>query len=268
VYTVASAQVPEPPEGADRIVIVPNAVIVLDGASAFGPANPDPAAYVDCLGNHLRHALTSDPRADLSGALAAAIEATAAELELTPGLAPSSTVAIARWIDDRVDLLVLGDSQITTPLGTVRDSRLDSIGVSERSAYRSRLAGGHGYDAEHRALLVALQTVQAAHRNRPNGYWIAEADPTAAAHAITESHPLSDLPWLVLATDGAYRPLSHLGLSVDPGAVPDELAKLLRACERWEKQVDPAGTRLPRSKRHDDKSVVTLQRSRLPWIAC
>jgi hypothetical protein len=258
VYTVASAQLPEPPEGADRIFIAPNAVIVLDGASAFGPANPDPAAYVECLGSHLRYALTSDPRADLPDALAAAIETTAVELELTPGLAPSSTVAIARWIDDRVDLLVLGDSQITTPLGTVRDNRLDSIGVSERSEYQSRLAAGHGYDDEHRALLVALQTVQATHRNRSDGYWIAEADPRAAVHAITATHAVSDLPWLVLATDGAYLPLDHLGIEVEPTNTPDELAALLRRCARWEATSDPHGTDLPRSKRHDDKTLVAL----------
>lgn len=255
MYTVASAQLPEPPAGADRLFIAPNAVIVLDGASAFGPANPDPATYVDRLGEHLRSTLTTDTRADLTAALADAIAATAFELELTPGLAPSSTVAIARWVDGRVDLLVLGDSQITTPFGILRDSRLDKIGMAQRAAYRSRLAEGHGYDDAHRSLLVALQTEQAKHRNQPSGYWIAEADPAAAGRAIIQAHPSADLPWIVLATDGAYGPLDHLGFDVSKSSTASELVELLARCERWEAEQDPEGRALPRSKRHDDKTV-------------
>lgn len=173
---------------------------MLDGASAFGPANPDPAAYVDLLGARLRDALSDDPHADLTDVLTSAIEVTADEFDLMPGGAPSSTLTIARWVDGRVDLLVLGDSQISTPMGTLRDSRLDNIAVEERKAYRARLAEGHGYDDTHRSLLAKLQTEQASQRNRPDGYWIAEADPAAADNAITQTHPTSTLPWLILAT--------------------------------------------------------------------
>lgn len=262
MYTVTSAQLPEPPEGADRIFITPNAVIVLDGASAFGPANPDPATYVDRLGAGARDALAADPRANLVEVLARSIEATAGELVLTPGLAPSSTVAIARWVDDHVDLLVLGDGQIRTPLRAVTDVRLDAVGVAERTAYRARLAEGHGYDDRHRSLLVDLQIQQAAHRNRPGGYWIAEADPSAAAHAITESHPITEMPWLMLATDGAYRVLDHLGIGVEPTGTSSDLAERLHRCETWESADDPDGMVLPRSKRHDDKTLVALTRNR------
>lgn len=259
MYTVASAQLPEPPEGADRLFVAPNAVIVLDGASAFGPANPDPATYVDRLGSHLRDALVVDPGADLRCGLADAIEATADELGLTPGLGPSSTVAMARWIDDRVDLLVLGDSQITTPLGVLRDDRLDRVATAARAAYRSRLAEGHGYDDRHRELLAELQAEQAVHRNRTGGYWIAEADPSAADHAITKSHPTSAVPWLALATDGAYRLSEFLGIEVDPAATSDQIAAVLSRCVSWEAKSDPGGSRLPRSKRHDDKTLVILR---------
>jgi hypothetical protein len=259
MYTVATAQLPEPPEGADRVFIASNAVILLDGASAFAPDTPDPREYVDALGGHLRDTLNAEPLADLRGALAAAIEAAATDLQLTAGHSPSSTVAIARWSEEAVDFLVLGDSQIATPHGVIRDDRLDNVAPDTRAAYRQRLQAGHGYDDQHRTLLTALQTEQEAHRNKPDGYWIAEADPNAAERALTETHPTRTTPWLILATDGAYRPLDHLGIEVPPSATSAELRDLLRECARWEAESDPAGMLLPRSKQHDDKVIAVLR---------
>lgn len=259
MYTVASAQLPEPPAGADRIFIAPNAVIVLDGASAFAPDTPDPQEYVETLGGLLRDTLTAEPSADLRHALADAIETTATGLQLAPGHSPSSTIAVARWSDDAVDLLVLGDTQITTPGGVLRDDRLASIARDKRAAYQARLRVGHGYDDEHRALLAALQTEQEAHRNKSGGYWIAEADPQAAAAALTAAYPISGTPWLILATDGAYRPLEHLDIEVPTSATDHQLAELLRQCHLWESEGDPRGQRLLRSKRHDDKAIAVLR---------
>ena len=264
MYTVASAQLPEPPAGADRIFIAPNAVIVLDGASAFAPEAPDPTAYVDTLGEHLCASITDDPTADLIDALAGAIETTATALALSPGRSPSSTVSIARWSDSTVDLLVLGDSQITTPHGVLRDDRLDNFATAERASYRDRLRHGYGYDATHLGLLSALQAEQARHRNQSGGYWIAEADPAAARQALTEHHSTARTPWLILATDGAYKPLDQLG--IDAGAIANSaaLAAALRQCENWEANSDPDGREMPRSKVHDDKAIAVLTRSVLP----
>jgi hypothetical protein len=52
---------------------------------------------------------------------------------------------------------------------------------------------------------------QRARRNINGGYWIAEADPAAAHHAITATLGVHDLSWAVLATDGITNPLTHLG---------------------------------------------------------
>jgi hypothetical protein len=259
VYTVASAQLPEPPAGADRIFIAPNAVVVLDGASAFAREAPDPAEYVDTLGAHLHQALTEDPSVGLTDALTAAIETAARDLKLRPGQSPSSTVAIARWRAKSVDLLVLGDTQITTPHGVLVDDRLGAIAKAEQNAYRSRLREGHGYDKKHTTLVSALQTAQASLRNRPDGYWIAEARPEAAAHALAATHPQRTTPWLAIATDGFYRPMSHLGLELSPDATTADLQQLVSYCQRWEDSADPAGALNPRAKRHDDKTVVLVR---------
>jgi hypothetical protein len=161
-----------------------------------------------------------------------------------------------------MDLLVLGDTQIATPSGIYIDNRLGNFATSERAAYRTRLGEGHGYDDSHRELLRALQTQQAQHRNRENGYWIAEAVPDAAFHAMTTTLPVASTPWLVLATDGAYKTMAHLGLDdwdAVAGLEQPELQQLLTDLERWEANDDPLGLALPRAKCHDDKTLASVK---------
>src|SRR5690606_29455456 len=102
----------------DRIFTTPNAVVMLDGASAFLPVPVPSARYADVLGQHIRDALIADPAADLPQTLSRAIEQTRTDLQLTPGTSPTSTVAIARATADGLDMLVLGDTEIITPAET------------------------------------------------------------------------------------------------------------------------------------------------------
>lgn len=262
---VATAMLPGAGSSQDRIFTTPNAVIVLDGASAFVPVEVSPSTYVDTLGRFLIEGLAADPRVPLTELLAQAIERTASVLDLCPGTSPSSTVAIAREDGDGLDLLVLGDSQIATPHGVYVDDRIARCAPAHRAEYRARLAAGHGYDETHRELLKALQREQAQHRNVNGGYWIAEAVPAAADHAITMRASLYETSWLVLATDGAYRPMQHLGIDTwsdvaVKGSI--ELASLLGDLCRWETHNDPEGRELPRAKCTDDKAVAAVRRPR------
>jgi hypothetical protein len=109
-FRIASAMLPDREHSQDRIFTTDNAVIVLDGASAFEPGGASAADYVDHLGEHLAAALRSDPAADLRIALESAIAAIARRLELEPDRSPASTVSIARTVDDELELLVLGDT--------------------------------------------------------------------------------------------------------------------------------------------------------------
>lgn len=259
---VTLAQHPEPPAGDDRAFITSNAVIVLDGASAFAARDVPASTYAQHLGSTMA-ALVDGTDEALTVLLAEAIKTTAASLELTPGgRAPSSTLAVVRWRDDgSVDVLVLGDSQVVIPGEIIRDDRLGPLASAERTAYRTRLENGHGYDDEHRRILAALQAEQLRHRNVPGGYWIAEAEPAAAAHALVRQLSPDEVPWCVLATDGAYKPMEHLGLDDWPtvaGATSDDLAAILRRCQDWE-STDPLGKMLPRAKCHDDKTLITVQ---------
>lgn len=262
----AAAQLPEPPHGADRIVITRNTVIVLDGASAFEPTGVPPGEYASSLGASIAAALEKAPDAPLPSVLAEAITATAAALGLDGGDGcPSSTVAMARLADGTLDLLALGDSCIfygTGPgTGTLTDDRLAELRLPQQRQYRERLAAGGGYGDAHRDLLRALQHAQRLRRNRPGGYWIAAADSAAASHALALTLPATAETWAVLATDGMVNTARHLGLddwSALARSGPAALARLLRHCQDWEQHADPDGRQFPRSKRHDDKAIASL----------
>jgi hypothetical protein len=263
---VRAAQLPRPPAGADRVIVTPRAVMVLDGASAFGPAAVSPAAYAGRLGAELASAIAASPAAPLPQILATAIGATASALDLQDDHGPSSTVTIARLNGGNADLLVLGDSYIAYRSAGVAavltDDRLGRLGLPESRRYRDRLAAGSGYDAVHVATLRDLQIGQRARRNAQGGYWIASANPEAAAHAITCTVPVALLEWIVLATDGAIDTARHLGLD-DWQAIADSdqaaLSALLQRCHHWEENDDPNGWQLPRAKRHDDKAIATVR---------
>jgi hypothetical protein len=254
--TTTTAQVPKG-GGEDRVYVVRDAVVILlDGASAFRPVPVPTSEYVDVLGAHLVSRLVAN--ADLRAVLWDAIDATARQLRLTPGRSPSSTVAIVRTVADQVECLVLGDNLVVFPDQAVTDERLSRIGQQYRERYRERLMAGHGYDQEHRDVLKDLQAEQVRYRNRPGGYWIAEAVPEAAEHAIIVQRPITSTPWAVLASDGAYKPMTHLALADWPrleAADDEELEHILTECERWESEDDPRGIELPRAKQHDDKTL-------------
>jgi hypothetical protein len=262
---IATAQLPGPPRGADRVAVTGNAVVVLDGASAIEPAGVPPGVYAGHLGAAITAALSADPGAGLRDVLAAGIAATAGELGLAGNACPSSTVAMARVSGSRVDLLVLGDSFIFydtgSGTGVLTDDRLGELRLPERQRYRERLAAGNGYDDTHRDQLRALQREQRKHRNRPGGYWIAEADPAAAWHARSLSLPAAGTRWAVLATDGTVNTARHLGLDDWPALAHSgtgALARFLEHCQDWEIRCDPAGERFPRAKRHDDKTIASI----------
>ncbi|MGV9724935.1 PP2C family serine/threonine-protein phosphatase [Nocardia beijingensis] len=260
---VVTAQLPADSDE-DRVVVTRRAVVVLDGATSHGPDVPPAALYVDILADHLCRMV--DAETALSDVLREAIRSTAEKLDLQPGAAPSSTVAIARLDGDAVDFLVLGDSPIIAggsdgSVRTITDTRLADLRFPESAAYRERLGRGSGFDERHRGLLRSLQRRQRANRNREGGYWIAEADPEAASKAVTLRTPVDDIDWVVLATDGAASPIAARGISwIDVARLDKpELDDLLARCHDWESSVDPDGRYQPRSKRCDDKTIAVIR---------
>jgi hypothetical protein len=248
---------------ADRVFVTKNAVIVLDGATAFAPVDVDAGDYAATLGAHIANQLEAKPTADLSSVVAQAITATVQDLRLISARsAPSSTVSILRCRDRFADLYVLGDSPIHYGTGQTQqvlaDNRIADLHLPGRDRYRARLAAGEGYTDRHRAILTGLQDSQRMYRNRPGGYWIAETDPVAAQHAHVIAVPTRRISWAVIATDGASDIIDHRrrpDWRVVSQFNSENLFELLRELECWETNVDPDGCDLPRAKRHDDKTL-------------
>ncbi|MFD6138871.1 hypothetical protein [Promicromonospora sp. NPDC060271] len=248
----------------DRYVIGDQFAVVLDGATSFaGDRSHDPGWYAEQLGRVLSVVLP------LGGALTDAVEEAIRAVRdthgLTPGTTPTSTIALARWSDDALETYVLGDSYVvvlhsdgTEAVHT--DERLDSVATRERARYQEGLAAGHGYGEEHRATLMELQAEQARHVNRPGGYWIAGAEPAAGQHGLTSSEPRAGVTAVVLASDGVDV-LRHPGATTWGGVYkaanehgPERVLRQIQDAE----DTDPNGSRWPRAKLHDDKTLVAV----------
>ncbi|MDQ0377792.1 protein phosphatase 2C domain-containing protein [Amycolatopsis thermophila] len=230
---------PRPTE--DHVVVLDHAVAVLDGATSLDPALPSGGWYAERLAARLARELTGDD--DLRTVLRRAIAGVADAEGLQPGRSPSSTVAILRWTADRVDSLVLADSPIVA-FGQTVDLLADSRLVTLRRAGKLRT----------REAVRAL-------RNHADGFWVAEADPAAADHAIIRSWPRAALGAVILATDGVSCGVDDYGLFTWTEALQLARAKGVDAvldAVRAAEDSDPGARRWPRVKRHDDQAMVLV----------
>ena len=264
VMHVWIAQLPHPPDGADRVVVMPGAVIVLDGASAFGPAAVSPATYADRLAPRSPRPSTPVRPGRFRRSWPPPSPRPRSHWACHDHDGPSSTVAIAARRRGHGRPALLGDSYIayrSAAPAVITDDRIDHLGLPQARLYRERLAAGSGYGPAHAATLRELQAGQRARRNAPGGYWIASADPGLRPHAVTLTVPAAGLEWIVLATDGAVDTARHLAprrlgghrpLRLGPAVVPPS------ALPRMGQETDPDGRDLPRAKRHDDKAIAVI----------
>jgi hypothetical protein len=249
-------------------VLAPGLAVVLDGLSApdgtgTGCRHGTPW-FVSQLGPRVL-AQAADPARGLVDALAEAIQQVAS---LHPGCdlkhpgTPSATMVLLRAHDDEgADYLALADATLlldtSEGLKVVSDERVNQLAGKEREA-ANRVPTGSALKLRRRAQLTrALRRA----RNRPGGYWVAAADPTAASQALTGSLPSKTLHRAVLLSDGASRLVEPFGLAtweellalLDENG-PEELLRQVRAAEA----VDPEGRQWPRTKRSDDATAVYL----------
>ena len=248
----------------DVVVVLPNAVVLLDGATSLDPALPTGGWYASRLAGELSGRLVGYPDGDLADLLAAAIKSVARDHGLVPGASPSSTVALVRWNDTTVEGLVLADTPVVafTAAGTspLTDERLASMPRGD--GYRDRLAAGAGYDAGHLVALRDAATAMGRRRNTEDGFWVAEADPDAAHYAKRATWPRAEVTSVLMATDGVSCGVDTYRVFPDWAAVrdlafargPEAVLDVVREAEG----TDPRGTRWPRPKPHDDQALVVL----------
>jgi hypothetical protein len=243
----------------DRIFTTDHAVIVLDGASQPDPTVHDGGWLADQLGKDLAGRLHDQPGADLAQALAESIRSVAEANHLQPGISPSSTVAIVRWDTATVDVLLLCDSLVIVNdrLGQVHEVRDDRL-----AAVTAGIDRPAGFNADDPGAWRALVGGQRRHRNRPGGYWVAEAHPDAAHHAVTASWPITDVAVILAMTDGVSKGVERYGVPPDWATAvdlaADDPARLVDSIHDAEAS-DPLGDRWPRSKQHDDKALAVVR---------
>lgn len=263
--SVEVAQDPEAQDNEDVVLVLDNAVAVLDGATSLRPTARTGGWYARTLAEALRHRLTTD--AELVDLLADAIGAVSRDYGLDPGNAPSSTASILRWNAESVEALVLADSPVVvfTDSGPdpVVDERLAELRSEGRGGYRERLRSGGGFDEEHRAALRTAVDATGRWRNVDGGFWVAEAEPRAAHRAYTRSWPRADVRAALLASDGVSCGVEDYGcyddwtamLAEATGNGPEAVLERVRAAERC----DPDGLRWPRPKCHDDQALAVVR---------
>ncbi|MBW4715781.1 protein phosphatase 2C domain-containing protein [Saccharothrix obliqua] len=229
---------PRPTE--DRVVVLPNAVVLLDGATSPTPRVRDGGWHSARLAAELTPP-DGDLDGDLADELAAAIKRLADAHGLTPGDSPSSTVAIARWTDEAVDVLVLADS----PVAVFGEHGVDVVADDRLRDLRGKVSRVTDW------------------RNREGGFWVAEADPAAAYRAVRRTWRRDAVHAIVLATDGVACGVDDYGLFADWQEVldvtsangPESVLDAIREAERG----DVDHRRWPRSKTHDDQALAVVR---------
>jgi hypothetical protein len=240
--------------------VTDNAVIVLDGASAFEPVDVDPGIYAEALGRSIANELTKAPDGSIAEAVAEAIHDTTAKLDLHPGASPSSTVAILRTRPGALDLLALGDSPIHYGIGNQACSR--------------RRAALDCWEARKRALRRPAPRRPRLRRRSSRRTCPAPARRSATSRAATGSLKLitqppttrSQGPWTGTGSSGRSSRRTgrltslHAGHGWHDIANHDsaQLTALLANIHDWEEESDPHGRHLPRAKQRDGKSIAAI----------
>jgi hypothetical protein len=240
--------------------------VVLDGLSAppalgTGCVHGTPW-FVAQLATQVVSAATTardEPLKELvAGAITRVADSHAHTCDLEHPGTPSSSLAVLREHDQRVEYLLLFDSVILLdgPAGltALTDRRVDAFAQQEHLATREQPIGSPAHQERVQELVAA----QRRHRNQPGGYWVASAKPAGAYQAVTGSRTLDQVSRAALLTDGVSC-LVDLYAVVDWPELLDRMqqhgpAHVISRVREVE-DADPTGTRWPRYKRSDDATA-------------
>lgn len=231
-------------------------VLVLDGITRY----PDDGCvhdvpwYVAELGRRIKHHIGS-PEIGLREILEQGIGMASWEhvetCDLSSPVTPGATVAMIRRETNQVSWLLLGDCSIAW---RDREGRVE-FRTDDRLARLTGTPPVESVGGVRRWPVRYVETV----RNREGGYWVAAADPRAAAEALTGAIELDGLNDMLVCTDGLTRLIDRYGYTwpdlferVSEVGV-DGLIELVR--EHGERD-----TRFhPEAKRHDDATGVHVR---------
>jgi hypothetical protein len=255
----ALACVPAPGRvGEDHGVLGPDVAVVVDGVGLpAGGCRHGVAWYARQLATATLAAVADG---DLADGLAVAIDSVAArhpECDLADPATPSAAVGVVRLTPDRVEALSLADVTIAVDLGDGVRTVVDRHAEARAGLVGAGLAGHALGTPAHAAAVAGLVAERATACNRPDGFWVAAADPEAAYRATTVTLERAGVRRVAVCSDGASWPADegvwswreYLDLLTARG--PAGLVNAVRDLEND----DPDGLVHPRLKRHDDATV-------------
>lgn len=264
MFSLATDAAPGRPNE-DFAIVTPNLAVVVDGAGVpLAGCHHGVAWYAQQLAAQTVAALVGDPLLPLAEGLARGIRGVAGLHESTCDLnnpsTPCAAVSILRVGDETVDTLALSDAVVVVDVAGVGPQVTCDLAIEQHSLPEPvALAGLQFSTPEHQQALMQLVDSQTKTRNREDGWWVPSNDPEAASRALAGSYPLESVRRMAAFTDGATRPVDQMNL-YDWPAYLDLLDKVgaqnLIAHVRRIESDDPAGDRFPRTKRHDDATVV------------
>lgn len=242
--------------------------ILLDGATlpaiVATPCPHDARWFTRALGTRLLTELSAEPPCWIAEGVARAIDAVATDhaktCDINDETHPSATIVILRELPDVYEYYILGDSTLVFDVagGSIAartDKRLSNVAVPERERARTAKQG----TPERDSTLAALVKAERSQRNVRGGYWIASANPDAAAHGQQGHIALRQLRRAALLSDGAAAAVERYDLMDWRSALdlvdkdgPQAIIQAVRDAEAS----DPQLNRWPRSKVHDDATAV------------
>lgn len=267
---VSLATAPASPDrlNEDFAAVSDSLAVLLDGATippgTTQSCEHDARWFTRELGGRIFADLSAAPRKPIAAAVAHAIADTAkvhAETcELDDHTHPSATVVVLRERPSAYEFFILGDSTIvfdTTEQSPVArtDRRLAHVATAERQQVHQTSYGS----LERQSARAELLRAERAARNSVDGYWIAATNPDAASHAIEGSIGRTRLRRAALLTDGAANIVDRYqlmdwsqALDIIANGGPLSLIEDVRQAEAR----DPKAKQWPRSKQHDDATIV------------
>lgn len=256
---------PEPEDQVDTHSDFVRAQPVVDGAGVpLAGCSHGVAWYAKHLGAFTAAALAGRPDLSLADGLSRGIEAVAnlhvGTCDLDDPNTPCAAIGILRIGAEQVDTLALSDCVVVVETAGDGPPITCDLAIEQYSKPEPVALAGLIFDTpEHREALRHLVDSQTRTRNREDGWWVASNDPEAAYHALTASYPRDLARRMAVYSDGSTRPVDQMSLYEWPAYLdlldklgPDGLIAHVRTIESG----DPQGKRFPRTKRHDDATVI------------
>lgn len=172
---------------------------------------------------------------------------------------PSFAIAIARYLENKMEFMVLGDCtfMIKTKKGIqeITDKRIsDFTDLNRKGIMKLKEEGAYNADNE----LKLFQNTRSL-MNKNNGYWIGSVDPKSLEHALTGEIVLDEDSQIIVCTDGFFEIFGLFNLAkIDAKIFDKDVLNMLE--KQLRKKQDKDKNRLiTRTRSKDDLTYILVR---------